>query len=101
MTTPSLPVRRSAAARNGVQPGALTPGELLPAMLREARRHQLVIASIFAAIGAILSVAKRRVVSRIISAASPKAKSKSGIMDMAASSPGALIAPVLAAQVNQ
>lgn len=57
MTTPSLPVRRSAAARNGVQPGALTPGELLPAMLREARRHQLVIASIFAAIAVVALLA--------------------------------------------
>ena len=57
MTTPSLPVRRSAAARNSVQAGALTPGELLPAMLREARRYQLVIASIFAAIAVVALLA--------------------------------------------
>ena len=43
--------------RNGVQPGALTPGELLPAMLREAPRYQLVIASIFAAIAVVALLA--------------------------------------------
>ena len=50
MNVPSLPVRRTPAARAGAQAGALTPGELLPAMLREARRYQLVLAAIFAAI---------------------------------------------------
>lgn len=57
MNTPSLPVRRSPAARSGVQAGALTPGELLPAMLREARRYQLVLASIFAAIAVVALLA--------------------------------------------
>lgn len=50
MNVPTLPVRRSPAARAGAQAGALTPGELLPAMLREAQRYQLVLAAIFAAI---------------------------------------------------
>lgn len=53
MNVPSLPVRRSPAARAGAQAGALTPGELLPAMLREGRRYMPVLAAIFAAIAVL------------------------------------------------
>lgn len=55
MSTTSLPVRRTPGARAGGQgtPSALTPNELLPALLHEARRYQLVLVSIFAAIALI------------------------------------------------
>ena len=55
MSTTSLPVRRTPGARAGTHgtQSALAPNELLPALLHEARRYQLVLVSIFAAIALI------------------------------------------------
>lgn len=55
MNAPTLPVRRSATARAGAQPSqaGLNPNDLLMAMLREGRRYQLVLASIFAGIALV------------------------------------------------
>ena len=55
MSTTSLPVRRTPGARAGAHgaQSALAPNELLPALLHEARRYQLVLVSIFAAIALI------------------------------------------------
>lgn len=54
MSTPSLPSRRTAPARASAQAqAALAPRELVPILLHEARRYQLVLVSIFAAIALI------------------------------------------------
>lgn len=54
MSNPSLPSRRTAPARAGAQAqAALAPRELIPILLHEARRYQLVLVSIFAAIALI------------------------------------------------
>jgi polysaccharide chain length determinant protein (PEP-CTERM system associated) len=59
MNSPSLPVRRTPAARAGAQASAsaLAPKELVFALLYEARRYQLVLVSIFAAIALIALLA--------------------------------------------
>ena len=59
MSTPSLPVRRNPAVRAGAQSAqsALSLGELIPILLHEARRYQLVLVSIFAAIALITLLA--------------------------------------------
>ncbi len=59
MNVPSLPARRTATARAGAQasqPG-LNPNDLVMAMLREGRRYQLVLASIFAGIALVALLA--------------------------------------------
>lgn len=54
MSNAPLPARRTAAPRAGASaPAALTPGELIPILLHEARRYQIVLASIFATIALI------------------------------------------------
>ena len=46
-----LPARRGATLRAGITaPAALTPRELVPVLLHEARRHQLALVALFAAI---------------------------------------------------
>jgi polysaccharide chain length determinant protein (PEP-CTERM system associated) len=58
MNAPSLPVRRTPALRPGAQAAsALTPKELVFALLYEARRYQLVLVSIFAAIALLALLA--------------------------------------------
>lgn len=59
MSTPSLPVRRNPAVRAGAQnaQSALSLGELIPILLHEARRYQLVLVSIFAVIALITLLA--------------------------------------------
>lgn len=58
MSTSSLPLRRTPAPRPGVQAAsALTPKELVFALLYEARRYQLVLVSIFAAIALLALLA--------------------------------------------
>jgi polysaccharide chain length determinant protein (PEP-CTERM system associated) len=50
-----LPARRTSMRAGAPAQAALTPGELIPILLHEARRYQLVLVSIFAAI-AILAL---------------------------------------------
>jgi polysaccharide chain length determinant protein (PEP-CTERM system associated) len=59
MSTPSLPVRRTMAARAGAQAtqNGLNPNDLAMALLREGRRYQLVLASIFAGIAVVALLA--------------------------------------------
>jgi polysaccharide chain length determinant protein (PEP-CTERM system associated) len=59
MSTPSLPVRRTMAARAGAQAtqNGLNPNDLAMALLREGRRYQLVLASIFAGIALVALLA--------------------------------------------
>ena len=59
MNTPSLPVRRTMAARAGAQAtqNGLNPNDLAMALLREGRRYQLVLASIFAGIAVVALLA--------------------------------------------
>jgi polysaccharide chain length determinant protein (PEP-CTERM system associated) len=52
MSSAPVPARRSPPPRPAAQV-ALTPGDLIPILLREARRYQLVLVSIFAAIALI------------------------------------------------
>jgi len=59
MNVPSLPVRRSPAPRGGAQnsASALSPKELVFALLYEARRYQVVLAAIFATIALLVLLA--------------------------------------------
>ncbi|GAA4785056.1 XrtA system polysaccharide chain length determinant [Lysobacter hankyongensis] len=59
MSAPMLPLRRTPAARAGAQgaSSALAPNELIPALLHEARRYQLVLVSIFAVIALLALLA--------------------------------------------
>lgn len=56
MNQTPAPVRRGPAPRSGAQTAhiTLTPGDLVPILLREARRYQLVLVSIFTVIALIV-----------------------------------------------